>query len=118
MLLGLPVLMFLSMLYLGKTDNYKISRKWNLLFIPAAACILGVFTNDIHQFAFKLEPSVEAWNGKYSYGPLYYIIAAMFGVSVIAILFMDASCGNNARCNILGRLRKNRQRKGSASENV
>lgn len=43
---------FFAVLHIGKPYDEPISKKWKLLYIPAALIIIGILTNDLHQCAF------------------------------------------------------------------
>lgn len=89
----IPLLSLLASLYLGKYENYKINKKYYLLFIIAIILIIGVFTNDYHQLAFKFENVINGkiiQNEPYEHKILYYIIAFWMifiqGMSIVNIL--------------------------------
>jgi len=42
--------------YLGKADDYRISKKWYLLLIPACFLIVMVLTDDLHHFFYYIVP--------------------------------------------------------------
>ena len=84
----MPVLMFLSTLYIGKSDDYAVSRRWYLLFLPAACLMLGVLTNDVHQYAFRLHMTPSGWDGGYTRGPIYYAVAVFCVISVAAMMIV------------------------------
>lgn len=84
----IPLQFFLATLYVGKTDRSDISRKWLLLYIPAAILVGGILSNDLHQQAFRFRPGFSGWNEAYSYGPLYYASAGMFILCMIGVTVM------------------------------
>ena len=43
-------------LQLGRREDAAFSRRWSLLFIPAALLIDGILSNDLHQLAFCAAP--------------------------------------------------------------
>ena len=71
----IPLLSFFAALCLGKPENWRPRRKYALLFIPAAALILGVLTNDHHQLAFSFAPGYVNVNSPYTHRILYYLVA-------------------------------------------
>ena len=90
----LPVLMFLAVMYVGKTDGKDIPKVWKLLYIPVGVIIAGVLTNDIHQRAFGFLPEFENWNRVYSYEAFYYGVVAVFVISMTGILVVVIkNCG-------------------------
>ena len=84
----IPVLIFLTVLHIGKAENDSISPLWYLLFIPAGAEIAVVETNDLHRLMFVF---TDIENEKYTYGLFYYIvigvIIAMFAAVLGAFVF-------------------------------
>ena len=42
--------------YLGKSDDYRISKKWYLLLIPACFLSMLALTNDLHHFFYYIVP--------------------------------------------------------------
>ena len=55
----------------GRTTAF--SRKWYLLFIPAALLIGGVLINDLHQMAFRAAPGAATLEADYTHGWIYYL---------------------------------------------
>ena len=71
----IPLLMFLSVLHIGKSDQQFISRGWNILYFVAFVLALSVLTNDIHQMAFCFPDGLSARSGEdYIHGPVYYMV--------------------------------------------
>lgn len=86
--------MFMASLYMGKTNQDRIDRRWGLIFVPAVVVVLGIQTNDIHQLAFSFNPGMVNWNKEYSRGILYYcavaiLVMALFGM--VAMVFRFAA---------------------------
>ena len=52
----IPLFGLYGSFYLGRPENYRISKKWYLLLIPA--CLLSVLalTNDLHHFFYYIMP--------------------------------------------------------------
>lgn len=59
-------------LQLGRREGDALSRKWYLLFIPAALLIGGVLTNDLHQLVFRAVPGAATLEADYTHGWMYY----------------------------------------------
>ena len=47
-----PLFSLFAALQLGRREGAAFSRRWYLLFIPAALLIGGILSNDLHQLAF------------------------------------------------------------------
>ena len=60
-------------LQLGRREDDALSRKWYLLFIPAALLIGGVLTNDLHQLVFRAVPGAATLEADYTHGWMYYL---------------------------------------------
>lgn len=52
----IPLFGLYSALYLGKADDYRISKKWFLLLIPACFLSIMALTNDVHHFLYYIVP--------------------------------------------------------------
>lgn len=95
------LMMFFSVLHIGRPQNRPISRFWNLLYIPAVIVALSVLTNDFHQLAFRFPDGLASWSDSdYTYGPFYYLsvlwIAVLF-VSILIIVFVRCAVPENRR---------------------
>ena len=88
-----PLLMFMSALYIGKSNEYKPDSRWKICYIPAVIVVLGIMTNDIHQLAFKFKPGMVDWNEDYSRGILYYFALAIVICSILGILIIVIRTG-------------------------
>lgn len=93
-----PVLMFMSVLYIGKTDEDKIDRRWNLCYIPAVIVSAGILTNDLHQLAFRFNPRMVDWEVDYSRGFLYIcaLLILIFSITgmIITVIINGADKKN------------------------
>lgn len=73
-MLFIPLFSLFVAISLGKSKNFKLSKKTLLLYIPTVLCLLLVLTNDLHQLVFTF-PAGEVWSDKnngYILG--YYIV--------------------------------------------
>ena len=73
-MLFIPLFSLFVAISLGKSKNFKLSKKTLLLYIPTVLCLLLVLTNDLHQLVFSF-PEGEVWtdiNNGYTFG--YYIV--------------------------------------------
>ena len=52
----IPLFGFYSAFYLGKPEDYQISKKWYLLLIPACFLSMLALTNDLHHFLYYIVP--------------------------------------------------------------
>lgn len=83
----IPLLMFLSVLQIGRPQARPISKWWSLLYLPAALLLLLVLTNDIHQLAFRFLREPAFWGDTdFIRGPVYYLVYAWMSVLFLTIL--------------------------------
>ena len=88
----LPLFFLFVSLCVGKSDNYKIPKGLNILFLPAALLIAAVMFNDYHRLAFTFD-DIELANRYYSYGVLYYVIAVrMCALTVVSLAVLYKRC--------------------------
>ena len=52
----IPLFGLYSAFYLGKAEDYRISKKWYLLLIPACFLSVMALTNDLHHFLYYIVP--------------------------------------------------------------
>ena len=71
-------LVFLTSLFVGKSERENISDFWKLLWAPTGILVILILTNDIHGLVFSLDESSRGLN---QYGPVFY-----FGIIYIGIL--------------------------------
>ncbi len=80
----LSVLFLFVSLHVGENEEYRASKKWNLLYIPAIIIIAAVLTNDIHGLAFDIDINRHAYGLDYNHGPVYYM-ALFFILSMVLV---------------------------------
>ena len=68
-----PLFSLFAALQLGRREGDAFSRRWYLLFIPAALLIGGVLTNDLHQLVFRAVPGAATLEADYTHGWMYYL---------------------------------------------
>ena len=71
-----PLFSLFAALQLGRREDAAFSRRWYLLFIPAALLIGGVLTNDLHQLVFRAVPGAATLEADYTHGWMYYLAMA------------------------------------------
>ncbi len=84
----IPLLFFFIALSIDKDENYRPSKYWNLLFIPAVILIITVFTNDFHQLFFNFDFTKHVHDMYYTHGPGYYCYLSFFAVICIATIYL------------------------------
>ena len=68
-----PLFSLFAALQLGRREGDAFSRRWYLLFIPAALLIDGILSNDLHQLAFCAAPGAATLQADYTHGWMYYL---------------------------------------------
>ena len=68
-----PLFSLFAALQLGRREGAAFSRRWYLLFIPAALLIGGILSNDLHQMAFRSVPGAATLQADYAHGWMYYL---------------------------------------------
>ncbi len=68
----IPQLCLFASKYTGKSEEYRLSKRWFLMYIPSLIMISGILTNDFHGLAFQFYKGYEAGWTVYKHGSLYY----------------------------------------------
>lgn len=71
-----PVFLLITAISTARKKGKRLSYLWYLLFIPAVAMILLVFTNDLHQQVFIFPEGLQKANEIYKWNWGYYMILA------------------------------------------
>lgn len=82
-LLFIVVLAYMAVLCIGKEDVYKPERFRWLVLIPTFLLLTGILTNEMHQWAFRIDPVT----GAVSYNWLYYITLTWIVLMCVVIVF-------------------------------
>ena len=93
----IPQLCLFATKHIGKQEDYKLPKKWYLMYIPSIIMIFGILTNDLHGWAFHFHKGYEAGWGVYQRGVLYYIATAWI-FACIALMIAELL----KRCRIPG----------------
>ncbi len=72
----IPQLCLFATKYIGKPEDYKLPKKWYLMYIPSILMIVGMLTNDLHGLAFYFHEGYEAGWDVYQRGIFYYVVTA------------------------------------------
>ena len=72
-MLFIPFLAVFVALSLGKAEDFRPPKWTALLYIPTAALLLMVLTNDLHQFVFIFPEDAVVWGDDYRYGLGYFL---------------------------------------------
>ncbi len=92
-----PVVLLLTILGMGRQEGRPLAKGWYLLFLPAAALILLVFTNDLHEQVFSFAKGLKYSNEIYKWEWGYYFI-----LSWIAVLYLSIGVLLYIKCRVSG----------------
>ncbi|MCI6955440.1 MAG: hypothetical protein MR725_05295 [Clostridiales bacterium] len=92
-----PVVLLITLLGMGRKDGKPLAKGWYLLFLPAAALILLVFTNDLHEQVFSFAKGLKYSNEIYKWEWGYYFI-----LSWIAVLYLSIGVLLYIKCRVSG----------------
>ena len=93
----IPQLCLFAAKHIGKPEEYRLSKKWYLMYIPSIVLIVGILTNDLHQLAFRFHLGYEIGWDDYERTYLYYA-AVVWIFSCIALMIVEIV----KRCRIPG----------------
>lgn len=85
-MLFIPLLSVFVSLSLGKPDNFRLPKWTKFLYIPTAALLLLVLTNDLHQLVFVFPEDAVVWGNDYSYAFGYFLTVGCIVLCMITTL--------------------------------
>ena len=89
----IPQVCLMTAKYIGKPENYRLSKKWYLLYIPSVSLVIGILTNDLHQWAFRFHLGYEVGWDIYQRSFLYYAaVVWIFGCIALMIAELVRNC--------------------------
>ena len=92
-MLFIPLLALFVALSLGKPDDFRLPKWTALLYIPTAALLLLVLTNDLHQLVFRFPEDAVVWMNEYRYGIVYFpVVGWMVLCALTALVIMLVKC--------------------------
>lgn len=68
----IPHLCLFAAKFIGKPEEYCLPKKWYWTYVPSLLLIVGILTNDLHQWAFRFHQGYEAGWDVYQRSVLYY----------------------------------------------
>ena len=93
----IPLLGIFIIDHMGKPESYQNPRRMNALYIPAFAILIGIFTNDLHEWAFRFHQGYEAGWDIYQRSVLYYAAVIWIFACIAWMIFTIVR-----RCRIPG----------------
>lgn len=92
-LLFIPLMALFVSFSLGKPDNYRLPKKYMLLFIPALLIFLMVLTNDLHHLVFVFPEGKIPTDSDYSYAfGMYVAVGWQIVCGTIAVANIIIKC--------------------------
>ena len=92
-MLFIPLLAVFIALSLGKPERFRLPKWTVLLYIPTAALLLLVLTNDLHQLVFRFPEDAVVWMNEYRYGIVYFpVVGWMVLCALTALVIMLVKC--------------------------
>ena len=92
-MLFIPLLAVFIARSLGKPESFRLPKWTVLLYIPTAALLLLVLTNDLHQLVFRFPEDAVVWMNEYRYGIVYFpVVGWMVLCALTALVIMLVKC--------------------------
>lgn len=92
-LLFIPLMALFVSLSLGKSDDYRLPKKYMLLCIPAAMILILILTNDLHQLVFVFPEGEYVIDGDYKYAfGIYLAVGWQIVCGTIAVANIIIKC--------------------------
>ncbi|MGN0609725.1 MAG: hypothetical protein ACI4J6_11000 [Oscillospiraceae bacterium] len=85
-MLFIPLLSVFVSMSLGKPYNFCLPKWTKFLYIPIAALLLLVLTNDLHQLVFVFPKDAVVWGNDYSYAFGYFLVVGCIVLCIITAL--------------------------------
>lgn len=84
----IPQLCLFAAKHIGRPEEYRLPKKWYLLYIPSLVLILAILTNDLHGLAFRFPLGYEAGWDTYERSVLHYV-AAVWIFSCVGLMIWE-----------------------------
>ena len=82
----IPQVSLMAAKCIGKPEGYRPSKGWYLMYVPSVTMILGILTNDLHQWAFRFHQGYKAGWSVYQHNILYYIATAWIFICIAMMI--------------------------------
>ena len=103
-MLFIPLLAVFVALSLGKPESYRLPGWTTLLYLPTAALLLLVLTNDFHQLVFVFPPDAAVWADDYHYDVGYFLTVGwmiLCGLAALVLMLMKCRIPGSRRMILL-----------------
>lgn len=92
-MMSIPLISFYLSICLMRNPKEKVLKNWIWCTALALILMLGVLTNDLHQWMFSFSDFSNPANPAYSYGWLYFVVVAyIIGMSFSAMIIIFNKC--------------------------
>ena len=92
-MLFIPLLAVFVAMSLGRPESFRLPKWTKLLYIPTAALLLQVLTNDLHQLVFVFPADAAVWMDDYRYAAGYFLtVGWMILCTATALAAMLIKC--------------------------
>ena len=92
-MLFIPLLAVFVAMSLGRPESFRLPKWTKLLYIPTAALLLQVLTNDLHQLVFVFPADAAVWMDDYHYAVGYFLtVGWMILCTATALVTMLIKC--------------------------
>ncbi len=89
----IPQISLFAAKHIGKPEEYTLPKRWYIMYVLSFALIVGILTNDLHQWAFRFHLGYEAGWYDYQRTYLYYIATVwMFGCIAMMLIELIRRC--------------------------
>lgn len=82
----IPQVSWMAAQYIGKPEEYRLPKKWYLMYIPSLVLLIGILTNDLHQWAFRFQFGYEIGWDMYQRSFLYYAVVVWIFVCIAMMI--------------------------------
>lgn len=103
-MLFIPLLAVFVAMSLGKPESFRLPKWAALLYIPAAALLLPVLTNDLHQLVFVFPADAPVWGNDYRYAVGYFLVVGwqiLCALAALATMLVKCRIPNSRKVFLL-----------------
>ena len=103
-MLFIPLLALFVALSLGKPEDFRLPNWTVLMNIPAAALLLLVLTNDLHQLVFVFPADAAVWGNDYHYAIGYFLAVGwqiLFALTALATMLIKCRIPHSRKVLVL-----------------
>lgn len=83
----IPQVCLMASKYIGKPEEFRLSKKWKWMYLPSFVLLAGILTNDLHQWAFRFHLGYENGWHVYEHTYLYYAVVVWIFVCISLMIW-------------------------------